>query len=100
MTNIKIVISLLILKYIALVFLLLPKTVMSDSWIKYLKNDLYGTQEITQDDNIIIVSPYRAIDGGNVPIVITTKSKDIVKLTLIIDENPTPCCATFKFKDM
>ena len=61
MTNIKIVISLLILKYIALVFLLLPKTVMSDSWIKYLKNDLYGTQEITQDDNIIIVSPYLSL---------------------------------------
>ena len=100
MTNIKIVISLLILKYIALVFLLLPKTVMSDSWINYLKNDLYGTQEITQDNNIIIESPYRAIDGSNVPIVITTKSKNIVKFTLIIDENPTPCCATFKFKDI
>ena len=55
MTNIKIVISLLILKYIALVFLLLPKTVMSDSWIKYLKNDLYGTQEITQDDNLSLI---------------------------------------------
>ena len=80
--------------------LLFPFTVCSDSWKEWLKEDLYEEQFLEQTEDIIIDAPYRAIDGGNVPIVITTKSKDIVKLTLIIDENPTPCCATFEFKDI
>ena len=77
--------------------LLFPFTVSADSWKEWLKEDLYEEQFLEQTDDIIIESPYRAIDSGNVPIVITTKSKDLIKFTLIIDENPTPCCATFEF---
>ena len=90
MINIKSVI-------LSLIILLFPISVCSDSWKEWLKDDLYEEQFLEQTDDIIIESPYRAIDGGNVPIVITTKSKDLIKLTLIIDENPTPCCATFEF---
>ena len=61
---------------------------------------MYGSQKIVQTKDIIIDSPYRAIDSGDVPIVITTKSKDLIKFTLIIDENPTPCCATFEFEGL
>lgn len=80
--------------------LLFPSTVYSDSWKEWLKEDLYEDQFLEQTEDIIIDAPYRALDGGNVPITIATKSKDIVKLTLIIDENPTPCCASFEFKDI
>ena len=80
--------------------LLFPSTVYSDSWKEWLKQDLYEDQFLEQTEDIIIDAPYRALDGGNVPITIATKSKDIVKLTLIIDENPTPCCASFEFKDI
>lgn len=90
MINIKSVI-------LSLIILLFPMSVCSDSWKEWLKEDLYEEQFLEQTDDIIIESPYRAIDGGNVPIVITTKSKDLIKFTLIIDENPTPCCATFEF---
>ena len=93
MTNTKIALSLIILSII----LLIPKFSTSDSWNEWLKDNLYKDQFLEQTDDIIIESPYRAIDGGNVPIVITTKSKDLIKFTLIIDENPTPCCATFEF---
>jgi len=96
MTNTKIALSLIILGII----LLIPKFSTSDSWNEWLKDDLYEEQFLEQTDDIIIKSPYRAIDGGDVPIVITTKSKDLIKFTLIIDENPTPCCATFEFKDI
>ena len=82
---------------LSLFILLFPISVCSDSWKEWLKEDLYEEQFLEQTDDIIIESPYRAIDGGNVPIVITTKSKDLIKFTLIIDENPTPCCATFEF---
>ena len=75
--------------------LLFPSTVYSDSWKEWLKQDLYEDQFLEQTEDIIIDAPYRAIDGSNVPITITAVSQDIVKLTLIIDENPTPCCATF-----
>ena len=90
MINIKSVI-------LSLIILLFPISVCSDSWKEWLKDDLYEEQFLEQTDDIIIESPYRAIDSGNVPIVITTKSKDLIKFTLIIDENPTPCCATFEF---
>ena len=82
---------------LSLFILLFPLSVCSDSWNEWLKNNLYGSQKIIQTKDIIIDSPYRAIDSGDVPIVITTKSKDLIKFTLIIDENPTPCCATFEF---
>ena len=82
---------------LSLIILLFPLSVCSDSWNEWLKNNLYGSQKIIQTKDIIIDSPYRAIDSGDVPIVITTKSKDLIKFTLIIDENPTPCCATFEF---
>ena len=82
---------------LSLIILLFPLSVCSDSWNEWLKNNLYGSQKIVQTKDIIIDSPYRAIDSGDVPIVITTKSKDLIKFTLIIDENPTPCCATFEF---
>lgn len=90
MINIKSVI-------LSLIIFLFPISVCSDSWKEWLKDDLYEEQFLEQTDDIIIESPYRAIDSGNVPIVITTKSKDLIKFTLIIDENPTPCCATFEF---
>ena len=82
---------------LSLIILLFPLSVCSDSWKEWLKENLYGSKKIVQTKDIIIDSPYRAIDSGNVPIVITTKSKDLIKFTLIIDENPTPCCATFEF---
>ena len=82
---------------LSLIILLFPLSVCSDSWNEWLKNNLYGSQKIVQTKDIIIDSPYRAIDSGDVPIVITTKSKDLIKFTLVIDENPTPCCATFEF---
>ena len=82
---------------LSLIILLFPLSVCSDSWKEWLKEDLYQEQFLEQTEDIIIDAPYRAIDSGNVPIVITTKSKDLIKFTLIIDENPTPCCATFEF---
>mgnify|MGYP005698364813 CR=1 FL=1 len=64
--------------------LLFPFTVSADSWKEWLKEDLYEEQFLEQTEDIIIGAPYRAIDGSNVPITISAKSKDIVKLTLII----------------
>ena len=71
------------------------------SWDEWIKETVFG-EEIIEDgsDFIYIEAPYRALNGGNVPIKIYTKSPGIVKYTLIIDENPTPCCAIFEFDNM
>ena len=71
------------------------------SWGEWIKETVFG-EEIIEDgsDFIYIEAPYRALNGGNVPIKIYTKSPGIVKYTLIIDENPTPCCAIFEFDNM
>ena len=75
---------------LSLIILLFPLSVCSDSWNEWLKNNLYGSQKIIQTKDIIIDSPYRAIDSGNVPIVITTKSKDLSMNTEITTGNTLP----------
>ena len=72
----------------------MPKKQKAGPW-------LFNDKEITGDSQFIhIEAPYRAINGGNVPIKIYTDSPGIVKFTLIIDENPTPCCAIFEFDNI
>ena len=71
------------------------------SWNEWIKETVFNDKEITGDSQFIhIEAPYRAINGGNVPIKIYTDSPGIVKFTLIIDENPTPCCAIFEFDNI
>ena len=71
------------------------------SWDEWIKETVFG-EDIIEDgsDFIFIEAPYRAVNGANVPIKIYTKSPGIVKYTLIVDENPTPCCAIFEFDNM
>ena len=71
------------------------------SWNEWIKETVFNDKEITGDSQFIhIEAQYRAINGGNVPIKIYTDSPGIVKFTLIIDENPTPCCAIFEFDNI
>ena len=70
----------------------------NNSWDKYLKKELYGDEYLYFDDSIDIQAPYRAIDPAGVELSLRDIGVGIqhyTKLTLIIDENPTPCCATF-----
>ena len=72
----------------------------NNSWDEYLKKELYGDEYLYFDDSIDIQAPYRAIDPAGVELSLRDIGVGIqhyTKLTLIIDENPTPCCATFEF---
>jgi len=72
----------------------------TSTWDNWLKEDVVGDQHIFYDDSVNIQAPYRAIDPSGVEISIRDISKGITnytKLTLVIDENPTPCCAEFEF---
>ena len=73
------------------------------TWDEYIKEEVVGDKTVWYDNSILITAPYRALDPAGVEISIYDRAPGIVdytKLTLVIDENPTPCCATFEFWNM
>lgn len=66
-----------------------------------LKVDIVGDSEILDGGSLFdLEAPYRAHDAATVPIrVVQSVESDlhIVRLTLVVDENPAPVAATFEF---
>lgn len=66
-----------------------------------LKGDVFGQRPIGNDGGIIsIEAPKRAEDAAIVPVDLrfnTAKDQRIKTVTLIVDENPAPVAAVFKF---
>ena len=89
---------------VSLIFIFwLAASVYSSSWDDYLKDEVIGEKTLWYDNSILLQTPYRAIDPAGVEISIYDRAPgitDYTKLTLVIDENPTPCCATFEFWNM
>ena len=86
---------------VSLIFIFwLAASVYSSSWDDYLKDEVVGEKTLWYDNSILLQTPYRAMDPAGVEISIYDRAPgitDYTKLTLVIDENPTPCCATFEF---
>ena len=86
---------------VSLIFIFwLASSVYSSSWDDYLKQEVVGDKTVWYDNSILLQAPYRALDPAGVEISIYDRAPgitDYTKLTLVIDENPTPCCATFEF---
>tara|TARA_B100001989_G_scaffold166052_1_gene119483 strand:+ start:215 stop:970 length:756 start_codon:yes stop_codon:yes gene_type:complete len=86
---------------VSLIFIFwLASSVYSSSWENYLKQEVVGDKTVWYDNSILLQTPYRAMDPAGVEISIYDRAPgitDYTKLTLVIDENPTPCCATFEF---
>ncbi len=68
-----------------------------------IRKDAFGTREILDGTGkISLDAPKRAEDAATVPISIRMPAGfagDVKALTLIIDQNPSPVVATFKFGD-
>lgn len=66
-------------------------------WPDLVKN-VFDGRKMVQDSGVIsLEAPYRAADAAIVPMTITLDpAKDIRKVTLVIDENPSPVAATFE----
>ena len=101
------------MKILLLLLLLLPISLSSEthfSWEEWIKDTFLNEDFIKGLDEDVVINdgtglidiqaPYRALNGANVPITISTKSRDILKYILIVDENPTPCCAIFEFDNI
>ena len=90
----------LIIIFAAVLSFVMVSNVKSSSWDDYIKEEVVGDKTVWYDNSILIQSPYRALDPAGVEISIYDRAPgvaDYTKLTLVIDENPTPCCATFEF---
>jgi predicted secreted protein len=96
----KLFFYLMLVTFGLIVFLAASVYSKTSTWDNWLREDIVGDQHIFYDDSINIQAPYRAMDPSGVEISIRDISKGILnytKLTLVIDENPTPCCAEFEF---
>ncbi len=72
----------------------------SSAWSE-LKPDLFGDRSLIEGTNTIAIeAPSRATDPAIVPVKLSFEPKmDVRKVTLVIDENPSPVAATFDFAD-
>ena len=72
----------------------------SDVW-PGLRKDVFGAHEILDGtDKFTLDAPVRAEDAAVVPLTINMPAgfaKDVTKLTLIIDKNPSPVVGTFAY---
>jgi len=70
-----------------------------------LKTDVFGTRAIEDGKGILTLStPVRAEDAATVPVDFSVAlpegdGRSVKAVTLIIDENPSPVAATFRFGD-
>ena len=86
------------------VFLVAPAMAQDETW-ELLKPDVFGDVAIAADSPLLeMTAPMRAEDPAMVPIDIAVSlpegdDRTIAALTLIVDENPAPVAATFRFGD-
>jgi sulfur-oxidizing protein SoxY len=68
-----------------------------------LKEEVFGAREIIENDGAVtLYAPENAEDAALVPISVrfpAQTSRTIVAMTLLVERNPAPVAATFKFGD-
>ncbi|WP_439542503.1 quinoprotein dehydrogenase-associated SoxYZ-like carrier [Hyphomicrobium sp.] len=68
-----------------------------------LKQELFGERAIAENDGVVaLFAPENAEDAALVPVSVrfpSATSRTIVAMTLLVERNPAPVAATFKFGD-
>ncbi len=67
-----------------------------DPWPDLVR-DLFQSRAMTSDEIVALEAPVRAEDAAIVPMTLHLKSRDVGSATLVIDQNPMPMAASFKF---
>jgi sulfur-oxidizing protein SoxY len=79
-----------------------PARAEDDPW-PGIRQEVFGSRDIAENDGIVtLFGPERAEDAAIVPISVRFPASvvgTIAAMTLIIDRNPAPVAATFKFGD-
>lgn len=74
----------------------------NDSWVDIHKNVFDSRDVIPEDGFVLLDAPVRAEDAAVVPLTMTIPaafSRQVKKLTLVIDKNPAPVVAEIDFGD-
>src|SRR5690349_4127836 len=76
----------------------MPAIADDDPWPD-IRSVTFGDRPIAEDGAITLDAPYRAEDAAVVPLTmrIPASAGAVKSLTLVIDKNPSPVAATFKF---
>lgn len=62
-------------------------------------NGLYGTSNVSSNDQVELKVPDIAENGGAVPVTVSTTIKDAKTMTLLIDKNPKPLAAVWEISE-
>ena len=79
-----------------------PANANEDPWPE-IRESLFGAREIVEDGSVKIFAPKRAEDAALVPVRVYVAGDRIPsaqRLTLIVDNNPAPVAAVFRFGDL
>lgn len=91
------------LALIGLMLLAMPSASAEDNLWPGIQKELFGDRQIAEEDGSVhLEAPYRAEDAAIVPLTITVPpaiAPDVKTLTLVIDKNPAPVVASFRFGD-
>jgi len=86
----------------------LPRALLAAAWPEKAfletaasdaKTDLFGTDQTTASDQIMLKVPQIAENGAVVPVTITTTLEDVESISIVVEKNPRPLAATFELPD-
>lgn len=83
----------------------IPRTLLAAAWpakafsksaAAEAMTDLFGTDQTTASDQIMLKVPQIAENGAVVPVTITTTLANVESISIIVEKNPRPLAATFE----
>ena len=90
---------------VAAVGLLIPERVLAEAYpgkafrakeVADALNEVYGTADIASSDKIEIEAPLVAIDGGMVPVRVSSGLDNTESISIVVQGNETPFTAHFR----
>ncbi len=58
--------------------------------------EIYGTSELSQSEDVKLKAPDIAENGAVVPVTVSSDMANVESIAIIVDDNPSPLTATFE----
>jgi sulfur-oxidizing protein SoxY len=73
-----------------------PEAAFSKDAAKQAMTELFGTDQTTPSDQIVLRIPEIAENGAVVPITINTTLENVASISIVVENNPRPLVANFE----
>jgi sulfur-oxidizing protein SoxY len=73
-----------------------PKAAFSKDAATQAMTELFGTDQTTPSDQIVLRIPEIAENGAVVPITISTTLENVASISIVVEKNPRPLVANFE----